>query len=91
MELTLHNPYKFEGKSYEKINVGIEAMTGKEIAAVQKAWQNEGNLSPMPAASTDFAIRVAAKASKLPLEFFEGLPANDYMRVAQAVTLFLLG
>ena len=41
--------------------------------------------------TTPYAIHMAARASKLPVEFFRGLPAQESMKLKNLVSGFLYG
>lgn len=90
MKYEFRKPYLFEGKEYKVVELDLENMTGKDFADAKRSWSKEGGFSAMPAMDSEFAARVAAKAAKLPIEFFEQMPAGDYCRVTQAVVNFLL-
>lgn len=90
MEYKFKNTYTFEGQEYDFINLDLDGMTGKDMSQAKREWTAQGNFSAVITADMDFAICVAAKASKLPIEFFEQLPAREYAKVAQEVTNFLL-
>lgn len=83
-------PYTFEGKEYTQINLsGMEDMDAKDFIAVNKqfARANEGT-SVMPEFSPEFALMFAARATKLPIEFFYGLPVKEVIRIKNRVSNF---
>lgn len=91
MKFTFAEPYTFEEKEYEEIEMDLDGLKGSDMAAVKREWTKAGNFSPMPGTDMDFCAGVAAKASKLPIEFFEGMPARDFMNLSAMVTNFLHG
>ncbi|MBE0470514.1 MAG: phage tail assembly protein [Methyloprofundus sp.] len=90
MKHEFDKPVKFEEKEYKHIDLNLDSLTGKDMSVIKRQWAGEGNFSPVPAADMTFCEYVAAHASKMPQEFFEALPAKEYMKVTQAVSNFLL-
>lgn len=90
MKFTFKKPFKFEGKEYKEIDLDLSGLTGADIIEVHKQYSDAGNVTIVPATDWGFCTRVAAKAIKQPYEFFERMPANEYCRLAQAVSNFLL-
>ena len=87
-----NKPYKFEGNTYTEIDLsGLEDMNTKDLEAVNReVGRVTGSSALIPEASTEFAIALAARAAKQPIEFFELLPMKDGIAVRAAVTGFLL-
>lgn len=83
-------PFKFEDKEYKELDIDLDALTGQDISAAKREWAASGNFSPVPTSDSDFCATVAARATKLPVEFFYALPAREYTRLTQAVSNFLL-
>lgn len=90
MKHVFSKPFEFEGKEYKEIDIKLDALTGRDISVAKREWAGDGNFSPVPASDQDFCVAVAAKASKLPIEFFYALPAREYTKLTQAVSNFLL-
>lgn len=90
MKHVFSNTIEFEGQEHKEIDLDLEALTGKDISQAKRIWAMDGNFSPVPAADMDFCAAIAAQASKLPMEFFDALPAREYTKLTQAVSNFLL-
>ena len=90
MKFTFDKPVEFEGRKYDSIDMKLEAMTGADFIKVKKGWAKEGNFSAVPASDCEFCMRFAAMSTKLPLEFFEALPAPEYNKIYTAVFNFLM-
>lgn len=90
MKFVFKKAYKFEGKEYNEIDLDLEGLTGEDVRAARKEYAADGGFSVIPATDWDFCICVAARAAKQPQAFFSALPANEYCRLAQAVSNFLL-
>ena len=90
MKITLSKPYSFEGQEYTEIELNLDSLVGRDVAAAKREWSRQGNISPLIAADVEFCAYLAAKAADKPIEFMENLPAKDYCLVSQAVTNFLL-
>jgi hypothetical protein len=85
-------PYRFEDQTYTEVDLtGLENLTAEDMIAAEKFLNRSGVFSPIPEMSTEYVSFIAAKASKLPIEFFKGLPPKDAVRVKNRVTSFFYG
>ena len=90
--LKLSKPYVFDGQAYTEVDLsGLEDATGADLIAVNKILNKTGTVSPVPEMSMDFSIYMAARVAKLPVEFFQRLPAREAVRLKNTVTGFLYG
>ncbi|MBX9866075.1 MAG: phage tail assembly protein [Burkholderiales bacterium] len=88
----LNKVYKFQGEEHTEINAPFEELTGLdyEIACNQFKTLNPnfaGAIELEPA----FLTQILVNACKKPIEFFTGLPMNEYAKLKLAVQGFLLG
>ena len=87
----LTNVYRFEGKEYNEIDLsGIKDLTTVDLQAVDKMFYGDGNIAPINEMSNSYCMLAASRASKLPIELFESLKANDSVKVKNSVSHFLL-
>lgn len=88
----LLRPVEFEDKTYEVIALDLESLSGRDIREAKKAFelQNPAKVSMVLSADTEFAVFLAARASKLPVELFDYVSAPDYIAITQTVINFLL-
>lgn len=93
MVIKFRQPYRFEGKEYTELDLsGMEDMTGADMIAVNKIMQRSAaGIDVMPEVSVEYAFYFAARAAKLPVEFFHGLPPKESMKVKNRVMGFLFG
>jgi len=90
--LTLGKPYKFEGQTYTEVDLSaLEDTSAADLTAVNKIISRKGVVTPMPEMTMDFCIYMAARVSKLPVEFFLGLHSRDTIKLKNVVTGFLYG
>lgn len=91
--ITLKKPYKFESKEYTEIDLsGLDELSGADMIAVNHIMQRTSiGIDVMPEVSMEYACHLAARAAKLPVEFFTGLPARELMAVKNRVMGFLFG
>jgi hypothetical protein len=83
------NPYIFEDKEYTQIDlIGLESLTAKDLIDAEKQFAASGQVAAINEMNIGYVCIVAAKASKQPVEFFEKLPANEAIKVKNAVTGF---
>lgn len=90
--LKLTRPYVFEGKTYGELDLsGLEDVTAGTLENVgrQVSKKNPGINPAVLETSTPFCIMLAARVTKLPLEFFQRLPAKDGIALKAMITNFL--
>lgn len=86
--IKLKNPVKFEGQTYERIDLtGLEDITAEEMIAVNRRLSGMGRETQEN--TLEYALYLAAEAASLPVEFFMQLKGNVAMRVKSCVMLFL--
>lgn len=90
--VTLSKPYKFEGSSYEKIDLsGLEDASAEDMIYVSRRLSKAGFFDFMPEMSVEYAMELSARKTGMPLEFFKGIPAKDMLKVKGMVMRFLYG
>lgn len=89
--IKLTRPYEFERKVYTEIDLtGMEELTGTDMIAINKIMQRTArDMGFMPEVSIEYACHFAARAAKLPVEFFFQLPPSVLMKVKNRVMGFL--
>ena len=82
-------PYKFEGKIYEKVDLsGLDDLTAADMIAANKVLDRTGSFTFLPEMSLEYACIIAARATKLPVEFFKGLHPKEAIKIKNRVTSF---
>ena len=92
--LRFGKPYKFGGQEYNEVDLsGLEDVTAGALENVGKiaAKKNPGMNPALQEMSLTFCIYMAQRVAKLPLEFFEKLPAKEAIKLKTIVTGFLYG
>lgn len=87
---TFSRPVEFESEKYEKFEINLDALTGRDLSIAKSEWALAGKFSPMPATDQDYCATVACNAAKMPREFADYWPAPDYTAICQKVSNFLL-
>lgn len=90
MKINLSKPFSFDGKEYTEFEADLDALKGTDVSAAKREWMRTGGFSAVITADLEFCVFLAARAAKLPFEFFDQLPAKDYCRIGQEVSNFLL-
>lgn len=92
LRVTLRKPVKFEGKQYERIDLtGLEDITAADMIAVNRMLNRKGNVDFLQEMTLEYALNLAARATGMPIEFFESLPPYAAMQIKSRVTGFLYG
>ena len=90
--LKFRRPYQFEGQEYTELDLsGLENVTAADLCAVGKIMTRLGIVNPVAEMTVDYAIYMAARASGKPVEFFQGLPTKEGIKLKNMVTGFLYG
>lgn len=84
-------PYTFEGKDYKEVDLsGLEDLTTADLMEVDKVFSTREYVSPYPEADSKYNCMIAARACKLPIEFFIALPIKEGKKVNNIVKGFFL-
>lgn len=88
-DLVLSKSYKFEGKTYDKIDFsGMEDITGKDMIEASRYMKRIGMSDSDEEMQLPYALYIAAKAAQMPMEFFEILKPYDTLKVKGRVLRF---
>jgi hypothetical protein len=88
---TLSRPYVFEDVEYTFLNLDFDALFGDDLLKINARFDAEAkNFSFVKALSLAYQLEVAAVAAKIPVQFFNRLPAKDVQRIGQRAQNFLL-
>lgn len=95
MKFKLRKPVEFDGNTVMEINLDLESLTGEDILQVERQFSygnSENQANMIKEFSKEWQILVAAKAAKLPKEFFLRIDARDFSLITIAVqNFFVLG
>lgn len=81
--------YHFEGKSYAGVDLsGLKSLRAKDIWKINRNYRNAGNIGLLQEMDSEYTARVAARASGMPVEFFEGMELPDMIKVRTKVSDF---
>lgn len=86
-------PFKFEGQEYKEIDLsGLDDLTAQDMVSVDRILKRHSSgIDVMPEVSMEYALNLAAKAAKQPIEFFQALPPREAMKVKNRIMGFLFG
>ena len=90
--LKLSKPYVFEGRTYEELDLSsLENATAGDLAQAAKITSKKHRgLNPATLEmATEYAATIGHLMTKLPLEFFERMPAKDAIALKGKVVGFL--
>lgn len=81
-------PYKFDDENYSELDLsGMDRLTVEDAILAVKKLTDNGELAAMvmPETATAYTDELAAKATGLPIEFFQLLPVGASKKVRQMV------
>ncbi len=82
-------PFTFEDETFTELNLrGLEDLRGRDLTAIEKAFNKTGVSSFVPESTTTYAKIVATKVTGLPAEFFEELPVGEIEKIKNVVVGF---
>ena len=82
MKVIFQKPFNFEGKEYKEVDLSnIENLATKDLIEADKIFNNTGQVALMNEMATGYTCIIASKATELPIEFFENLPAREGLKV----------
>lgn len=88
----LKTPVTFEGKQYDKIDLTcMENINAADMIAVGRHLSREGISNVNQEFTLEYALNLAARASNMPIEFYEQLGPRPTMQVKSCVSSFLFG
>jgi len=87
--LILDKPYKFDDKSYKEVDLsGMEDINAEALSKIERSFSKKGISAVQPEVSVSYAVMLATEASGLPIEFFNGLPAREAIKLKNMVVNF---
>lgn len=90
--IKFNKPYVFEDQTYGSVDLsGLEDMSARDMIQAQRTMEKSGSINVLPEMSLEYACIFAARATKLPVEFFQGLPPKEAIRLKNKVTNFFYG
>ena len=89
----LKNPVEYNGKTYAELNFDFDSLTGEDAMNIEAELTALGKNIAFPALSSEYQIRVAAKACTEPVgaDIFGLLHIRDYVKIKNKAQGFLLG
>ena len=88
--IKFRKPYMFEGKEYTELDLScLEDMTAADMIAIENQYdRRHPGINVMPEVKIGYAIMMAARAAKLPIEFFDMIPQKEAVKVKNRVMGF---
>ena len=88
MKYTLSEPFEFEGKTYDTIDLNIESFTGKAAGEIRRRLEDPSRVIPVAWMDDEYCSLMAAKSAGLPYEFMDAIPASDYFGIIDEIKAF---
>ena len=91
--LKLRKPVDFEGRHYEEIDLsGLDGLTGRDVREFDRLFKMKGGRTGNNVKEFDsiYLQLVAAKATNLPLEFFDCISIRDATALEIEIRNFLI-
>ncbi len=86
---TFKTPFEYEGKKYKTICFNFNKMTGQDFISVENEMMNKNEYALDPILSRSYLSKLASKASGIPSDIIEAMPARDFKKITDAARNFL--
>ncbi len=85
-------PFSYEGKTFEKLTLNWEKLTGYDGLAIENELQSLGKPVVIPSLSGEYLIRMAARASTevIGADAISAMPIRDFNKIRSEARSFLL-
>lgn len=93
MVIKFKKPYMFEHVEYTQIDLsGLDNLTAQDMISINRVMsRTSAGIDVMPEVSLEYACNIAARATKLPVEFYLQLPPREAIKIKNRVMVFLFG
>ena len=89
--LRFKEPYLFENKEYKEIDLsGVKDLKASDLCEAQDRLTDMGITATVAELNYTYNFLLAAKAAKLPVEFFEEMPGKYAIDVKNLVSGYFL-
>lgn len=90
---TLRTPFKWEGRSFEKLSFDFTTLTGRDSIAISEELAAKGITTLMKEMDIHYQEAVAARAclDKVGTDMLERLPMPDFNKICNRARSFMLG
>lgn len=83
--------HKFNDQEYTELDIPIENITTLDYEKAEMQFRSlNPNFAGVIELESGFTKQIMINACKLPAEFFNSLPANEFVKLKMAVQSFLL-
>lgn len=88
----LKKPVYNNGEEISEIHFDFEKLTGKDALDIDSELQAQGKAAIVPAASSEFLVRMAIRAAEEPIDidFMQRLSIADFNKIVSMTRFFLL-
>ncbi len=83
-------PYKFDGKTYTKLEFNFEKLIGTDLVNIENEMAAVGEFAISPEISTSFLYRLAARAAGVGSDVISGLPLREFNKIKNQSRDFLI-
>lgn len=82
-------PFEYEGQKYKTMCFNFEGLTGADFIAVENEMMSNSEFAIDPTMSRSYLSKLASRASGIPSNVIETMPARDFKKITDAVRNFL--
>lgn len=85
-------PFLWEDNTYDGIDLsGLENLSTMDMIMTERSFAASGRIPILSEMSLEYACLFAAKATEMPVEFFQALPPKEGIKVKNMVSNFFYG
>lgn len=86
---TFKTPFEYQGEKYKVLNFNFNKLTGRDFIAVENEMTGNNEYALDPILSRSYLSKLASKASGVPSDVIEAMPARDFKKITDAARNFL--
>lgn len=83
------NPFEYQGQKFKTLCFNFNKLTGRDLVAVENEMMNNNEFALDPVLSRNYLGKLASKASGVPNDVIEAMPAIDFKKITDAARNFL--
>lgn len=91
MKIELSRPISYKENELSELELDLESLTGYQLIEAEEDLRRQGITVSTWDYSRPYMIQIAARAMHIPSEVLKTMSAQDFVKVCNAVTGFLLG
>lgn len=82
-------PFEYQGQKYKTVCFKFNSLTGRDFISAENEMMSNNEYALDALLSSSYLCKLASKASGIPSDVIEAMPARDFKQITAAVRGFL--